>query len=671
MRRCAARARSRAPAECRAAHPSRRRGAAVRSGGWPRPRRWVLASLALAAARCAQGAAFLPGTEADPPTGAVQRGEPNAAEPLAGSGIQWRLGPWRHQGQVVLEARGLQLEDGSRTRLLLGSAEVDWANHIWQPWFVQFRLGLGLVGSRSDGSGPATVQGQNVTARAAISVFPASRFPFELRADLGDSRSGNAGGALNLGTEYRSRRLSLSQGWRPEVGNRHLQLQLDRSELIDDRGRDTLSTLNASALHQQGPQQWDLALGWSDNRRSDTAEHTRLASAAARHSWRPDSGLSVETLASVNEVRLGLGSTGGAASRVDQLSSFVAWRPSRRPWAGAGQTLVAGSARWARVDSSGAGASGGSQALSATLGVTQELSEAWRTGLSLSGTQVQADAGNGGSTWATQAGVNWAPPVAALAGWRYAPSAGFNAGLSAVDRADGVGSGGRVRRETAGAQGAHGVSREVSLDDAGLLSLSLTQSAATLHESGQPQATRSLAHGAGLGWQWQPADAQQLFGGLTLSEARNRGADRGRFRLVNLQFSHRWALGRYAYWAANFTFQATRNDSTALDAFSGQRRESTDSGHWQRMTTGALSYEDQRAFGVPRLRHSVQLSLASQPLERRALGDIDAPRERVSQSLESRLDYPIGRLDARLAVRVARVEGRSVAGVQARLQRRF
>jgi hypothetical protein len=53
------------------------------------------------------------------------------------------------------------------------------------------------------------------------------------------------------------------------------------------------------------------------------------------------------------------------------------------------------------------------------------------------------------------------------------------------------------------------------------------------------------------------------------------------------------------------------------------------------------------------------------------MGDIDAPRERISESLETRLDYAIGRLDTHLSARAARVDGRWMAALQARAQRRF
>jgi hypothetical protein len=92
---------------------------------------------------------------------------------------------------------------------------------------------------------------------------------------------------------------------------------------------------------------------------------------------------------------------------------------------------------------------------------------------------------------------------------------------------------------------------------------------------------------------------------------------------------------------------------------------------WQRYTNGSLSYEDQRFLEVPRLRYTVTLSVHSQQFERRSLGDIDAPRERITQSLENRLDYLVGKLETRLAARWARVDERYVTALQARVLRRY
>ncbi len=617
----------------------------------------------------AQAAAFLPGSEADPPTGALSAPTPTPVEPLLGDGIQWTLAPWRLRGSLALDLRALRLEDRSTTRQGLLVGDIDLASHIWQPWFVQLRLGLGFVAARSSGDAQAQTQDSgSITARAAMLVFPASRFPFELRADASDSRSGG----VNLGSDYQSRRLSLSQGWRPAVGNGSVQLQLDHSQLQDSVSTDTLTTFSATAIRQTGAHSTDLGLGFSDNRRSDSDERTRLSHAAARHSYHPAAEINVETLASWNEVRQ---SAAGfdLGSDVRQLSSFLSWRPRTAPWGGTGAPLVAATARWVQarsLDSGRGSTAADAQAFNATLGVSQDLAPSWRASLSASANHVQSDAASSGDSASVQGGLSWAPAAVPLLGWRYAPSANVNASLAR----DPLGQ----RRQSAGLQLAHGVSRDVPWGENRSLSLSVSQSGAVRRESGTVGPSTAVAHGASISWQSMDGSGGQTFGGLSYSDSISRGSDgvvagtggaRSRFRLLNLQLSQRLQLSRYAHGAANLTLQGTHNQSSELDVFTGERRDQGQG--WQRFYTGSLSYEHRAAFGVPRLRHTVLASVSSQPLERRALGDIDAPRERISESIESRLDYAVGRLDTRLSLRAARVEGRVIAGVQARAQRRF
>jgi hypothetical protein len=190
-----------------------------------------------------------------------------------------------------------------------------------------------------------------------------------------------------------------------------------------------------------------------------------------------------------------------------------------------------------------------------------------------------------------------------------------------------------------------------------------------LKESLIPEPAKALSHSLGLFWQSVADGSNQRYASLSASDTRTRALGDGNFQFVNLQLSQRSQATRYNSWSVNLTLQASRNESTEVDVFSGLRR--TQAPGWQRFYSGGASLEQQRLFGVPRLRHTLQLNLNSQQIERRVLGDIDAPRERITQSLESRTEYAIGRLDLRLIARVAKVDDRAVATVVARLQRRF
>jgi len=621
-----------------------------------RRRSFALAPLSLALLSQAGAAPFVPGTEADPPTGELGAPPERAHEPLRGEGIQWVLAPWRSGGTLAVDLRALRLEDGRTTRqgLLLG--DVDFASYIWQPWFVQLRFGAGFIAARAsgDGLGPGSDNG-TLTGRAAISVFPASRFPFELRADVSDSRHGG----VALGGDFRSQRLSLMQRYRPEQGNSNFQLQVEQSRLDDGLSRDTLTLLNASALHQSGPHQVDIGLTHSDNQRSDTDEHTRLSVLSARHGYQPSTAMNIETLATWNELRLHANAL-ESGSNVRQLSTFATWRPATKLTGTPSAPLLAASLRG--VDSRSLGDTNSRvQAINGTLGLSQELSQAWRMSLSAHANDLHSSTGAGGKSAGAQAAVNWAPLAARWGPWRYMPSAGFN--LSG-DR-DSTG----ADRQLVGAQASHGLSRDITLGQGRMLGLSFSQSGAVLRESGVESLSRALAHSASLSWQSVDATGSQSFGGVSASDSRSHGLSRGHFQLVNLQLSQRTQITRFSNWAANLTVQASRNASSEVDVFTGERREIGNG--WQRYTNGTLSYENQRAFGVPRLRGTVLLGVNSQPLERRALGDIDAPRERITASLEARLDHSIGQLETRLSARVARIDGKDVAALQARAQRRF
>lgn len=611
----------------------------------------------------AHAAAYVPGALlADPPTGE------NPAPPLpppgepAGNGVRWEFAPWRSSGSVTADMRWLRLEDGRRSAQAVVFVEDDFASYVWQPWFIQVRAGVGLLLGREASGGAQEPADSNssasMTGRFAMAVFPASRYPFELRADLSDSRTGGD----TLGADYRSARLSLSQAYRPETGNDHYHLNIDHSRLTSDTGgSDTLTTFNAAAQREFTDQSMALGVNLSQNERSDSGDNSRLGLLSLRHSYHPRPNLLLETLATWNDTRLQADAF-DLNSQVRQVSTFGTWRPGEGdPLYSANAPLsLAGSARW--VEASGGEGSGLSiaRAFSATLGAIKELSREWR--VSGSSTVGELETGGRATKSATAgAAVYWTPASVELGNWRWVPDASANVGLSHTST--------EGSRALQGLQGSQTVSRDWALDEQQSLSLSLSQGAAVLHESPGDVRTRSLAPTASLYWQAVGDGGRQSFAGLSLSEARSWARESGRFQLVNLQWSQRLRLSRYSGGAANLTLQATRNDTTLVDAFTGQRRDERSG--WQRYYTAAINFDQQRFLGVPGLRYSLLVSANSQQLDRRAFGDIDAPTERISESVENRLDYTIGRLETRLSARVARVEDRWVAALLLRAQRRF
>ncbi|HET9976155.1 MAG TPA: hypothetical protein VFQ20_01865 [Burkholderiaceae bacterium] len=630
-------------------------------------------------APAAHAAAYLPGAEPDPPTGDAPAASASATEPLrasGGNGIQWRFAPWRWGGTLALDARWLKLEDSSTTRQGALFVDIDGSTYLWQPWFVQLRLGGGFVVSRDTSDGADAHRrsgGDAVTARAQLAVFPASRFPFEMRAEVSDSRTN---GEATLGQDRRTHRFALSQSWRPETGSDQVQVHVDASHLFGPEGRDTLVVVDGSAQLQRGPHRFEFGVNRADNHRGDGSDASLLTTLTARHGYHPRTELDVDSLASWNRARLhagGLDPDEGLDSEVRQLSTLVTWRPraGELPIALPSSTLVVGSARWVAQRLSGGGELSAS-AFNATLGASADLGPDWRA--SLSGSVSQFDLGAdrepvrsatlaGSATWAPRA-VAWGAPGT----WRWSPSATLSASLT---RASGT-TEGAGDRHTVGTQLTHSLSRDWLRSAGDAFSVSLSQSGALQTESdaGVQTRTRALAHSIGLVWQDASDGSRQQFASLSASDSRSFGDDAASFQLVNLQWSRRTQLSRMASWSGNVTLQLTRSEAQDRRPSASSNAPAPAAG-WQRFATGNLSYEQQRFWGVPRLRLTLLAGLSTQQIERRSAGEIDAPLERVSRSLEARLDYQIGRLDARVAARAARVDDRSVASLIARVQRRF
>lgn len=634
--------------------------------------RWFCAALLLRAGS-AGAAAFVPGApEPDPPTGATGRVEPEIAVPVAGNGIRWEFARPRWGGTLSLEARRLRLEDGSRSTQGLLYNDIEMATHVWQPWFIQLRAGAGLLAVRdtatpADGAGSTTTRSLALTGRMALSVFPVSRFPFEFRAEVADSRAGGD----TLGADFRTWRLGVTQAWRPESGGDSVNASLDYSRLESFTGiEDTVVTLRGTALRQLVDHSFELSGQVSRNDRSDNDDRTAIGLLNGRHTFHPAESLHVDTLASWSDLRLA-SSAGGtrfeSRSDVRQVSSFATWRPREGDvlFLPESPMYLTGSVRLLDAGTSSEGglafAEQRARAFNGTLGASIELTREWRASGALSGGTVQID-GQPRSLNATgTGGLTWTSPGLAFGEWRYTPSLGAS---GSVTRSSQV-----PLRKAAGVQGNHGLSRTWMASPVDSVSVSLTQSLGLLRESLTPDLTRALSHSVSLYWQGAGDGASQSYAGLSASDSRTWAQDTGRFQLINAQFSRRTQLTRYSSWNGNLTWQSARSDATQLDPFTGTLRESGLG--WQRFYSGTLSYEHQRFLEVPRLRYALILSVNSQQLESRALGDVDAPLERITESLENRVDYSIGRLEARLSARLARIEGRSVAALFARVQRRY
>lgn len=627
----------------------------------------AFAGLMLLPVSPAGAASFEPGTEPDPPTGAV----PAATEglPEDTDGVRWEFAPLSYSGSLSLDGRWQSFEAGTKSRQGLTVGDIEFATYVWQPWFVQLRFGLGLVLSREtsqEGGAPArTSSSPSTTGRLNLSVFPMSRFPFSLRAEVGDSRvQGDT-----LGTDYRTQRLSLSQAYTPVGGESHYNL------LFDHGRRSTLNGPDDAVTNLSGT----ASRRWDDQHLDFTAQHviseggrfgtrSRNSALTLHHNYNPTGSLQADSLASWN--RSALSSVEDteafdASTDIRQVSTFASWRPRAGEWLHSEDAplQLTGSARVVQTRLSSGDEAGDQQAMNVALGVSKDLTPEWRLNGSTSASVIRPG-GKASSHFANgNLGVAYVPQAMPWGEWRYAPSMGVGVGVSQGSR-DGS-------RQTLSAQAAHSISRPIPMGENDNLSLSFSQSLGASNDSQQDTWTRQMVHASSLSWQGYGGDASQSYASLSVSDSRSVGSSRSSFQLANLQVSRRTQLSRDASWSGNLTMQASRNQDSTQAAATPTASMAIDTQADQRFYSGSLTYESRRVFGVPQLRFTAVLSLNSQQLESRTLGDIDAPRELITQSLEGRFDYAIGRLNTQLTSRWIEADGRRVASVFVRVQRQF
>lgn len=626
----------------------------------------AVAGVLLLRAPPAGAASFEPGTEADPPTGTV----PAAPVPSVTDGIRWEFAPLAYSGNVSLDGRWQSQEGGLRSRQGLMVGDIEFATYIWQPWFVQLRFGLGAVLARDvtgEAGGPSrSSSNPSTTGRLNLSVFPMSRFPFELRVEQGDSRvRGDA-----VGTDYRTQRLTLSQAYTPETGNTHLNLLLDHGRRTTaDGDDDAVTNLSATASHQWEQHVLNLSAQHVVSRNSLSDSNNRNSALSLHHNYNPSPSLQTDSLASWNRSVFSAGedlAAFDASTDIRQVSTFASWRPAEGQWFHSADAPVSitGSARLVETRQGGSGDTSAQRAMNLALGASKDLTPAVRLSGSASTSLIQTDGLADSQFTSATLGAAWAPPAVPVGEWRYAPSLGGNVGASQSTR-DGS-------RQSLGAQVAHSVSRPISLGDNDSVSLAFSQSLAASHETAQSEWTQQLVHSGNLSWQAYSGEATQSYASFSLSDSRNMGATGGSFQLANLQVSRRTQLSRDASWSGNLTLQTSRNqDSRQSGTSVNADGPLVGSSNAQRFYSGSLTYENRRIFGVPRLRFTATLSLNSQQLDNRSPADIDAPRERITKSIEGRFDYVIGKLDTHLTTRWVEADGRGNASVFFRIQRHF
>lgn len=565
--------------------------------------------------------------------------------------VRLTFGPARWRGDFTSEFRMQRAPDQGTQRGFVESGNVSVASYIYQPWLAQVNASLGLVWSGAGGSD--TERSTAVTGGASLALFPASRFPAEATLTVSDSRASDE----SDGADYRSVLMGLRQSYRM-ADDAIVAGRLERSTLSGPAiGRDALGVAAATYSGRRGPHALSGDGFWSAN--AGSASETRIRRVAGQHSYAPADNLSVETLASYNwqEVEQKAGPGSALGSRFAQLASFATWRPEEGEplYDEKHPMLVTGGLRATLIGLEAGAAAADAVALSGAAGVSYELSPATR--LYANGSVTRASGDNGGGFFSSlNANAAYDPPPIRRGPYAYSWRLSGGAAAATGDDAD---------RQSVFAQASHQVTRDFAVLDRSVLTLTLGQGLGGLASTRDENAV-TLGHNAQATWTVSGDAAAQTYASLGLADAHSFGTPRSQFQLANLQLTRQAPIDALSYWSANLTVQGSRQSGEPSVAST----TAYDTG-FNVSTYGSVSYQHRRAFGVPRLRFTASYTAGQSQLQSRAEGDTQASPSVVSDAFDARLEYRIGKLDTRLVVRSAAVDGRRNTGIYLRATRYF
>lgn len=576
----------------------------------------------------------------------------NPATAMAGL-ASWRIPPVRWGGNLTTDIRAFKSEERPRQLQQIETANIKAASYIWQPWFARLSGGLGLVTSKVRSGGDAgTAADQSlkssataVTGNGDVTVFPVSRFPFNAYFDVSDSRASSE----FINNNISSTRFGMRQTYRPSEGGANYSASFDRSTLESAAfGRDTVNALSASLNRNLGPQVFDLSGSHTTNTRSNTGESTAFSNLFARHSYRPDTLLSAESLASLSSSNFRLISDGAPSnnrSRFAQANTFATWRPDEDS-----PLFVSGGGRLFQsvIENNAGGAE--TLAMSGNLAATYALSSQTRVSGSASVTQLLTDATNALLT--TQAAnLSHAGNPIGISGFAYNWSAGANI-VNQSGLAEGA-------RQNVGGQLGHSIIRSMALGENSQVQFNFGQNLGATFDTVTAR-SQTLGHNASVSWRLTRDASTSAYVSVLGADTRTSGAVENYFQMVNLQVSGQVQFSRTSIAAANLTVQGVR-----------QGTPSTPSAGVNVNSSGNLSYVTSRVFDVPRLRYTALYSINDSQFKTRLQGDVNAQRELITQSFEQRLDYALGRVSMRLTLRVAEIDGRRDGLIFFRFNREF
>lgn len=560
--------------------------------------------------------------------------------------IAWALPAVRIGGILSYDLRRDISEEQKRMQKgLTATLKASTNTFIWQPWFARVNGTLGLTMSRdsSDGNEAASSSKSVImTGNGQLSVLAQSSYPFEAHFERNDSRVSTD---LAVANGYASQRYGFTQHYfRPEGDS---MIGWDRNtQTSAGTGRDRQDSLQLNLSRSLENHRVQLTGNRSNNTHEISGEHAVQNNLSLQHSYAPDPSISVESMANISRSDYHL-QQGDNDTRLVQLSSLAFWRPADQA-----MTVTGG----ARVFALGTGTTGlavNSNAVgarihnvNANVGVNYDVTRLTRIN---AGANVNLAENNGTKSSNTNqsVGATYQPDSIELGSFRYNWSSSGNA----TNRTGGQDAGRQLTLQLS-----HNLSRSFRLEGGAAVSVEGSQSLVAVSSSStsssETASTKQLTHSGSLSWDLSQESGAALVR-LSASDSRVLGGKQEFFQLVNFQASSNFPTSGFSSWTGNLTIQAVRQGANMIvgntDPLNPQTNTAPNRG-FVSTSSGSITYQNQRVFGVRRLRFVSDLRLNNQAL----LPLLGSAQDQETAAWNNRFDYTIGRTQLRVNAQISR-----------------
>lgn len=565
--------------------------------------------------------------------------------------------PIRIGGKVSYEIRSDATEGQKIVQQGITSTFIARTNtYLWQPWFATLSGELGISALRYrtvntennpnfNSAGMASLTSKNlVTAgNLQLNLIPRSTYPFEAHFVKTDNR---ISGTLSALSGYSSMNYGFTQNFVSPLG-RGL-VGLDRSEQTSTNGgesrQDNLRLSLAKALTPHQDLQVNGSL--SDNTLKTTGERAMQTNLSLQHKFSPAPEFNVDSAANLSRSGYRL-EQGNNDTDLLQMSSFGFWRPKD------GALMVTGGVRLLTLANSSSNtltddSSNGPRMhnANANVGINYDYSSTVRMSASAN---VNTTSGFGQRAMESSQsfGATYQPESKKLGEYSYSWSAGasFTNTNSSGDS--------QQQGRPLTLQLSQNLGRSLQLGSGSTMSVSGSQSLSSMvGNRGGP--TQQLTHSGSLSWN-RSLQQGSAYMSVSASDSRAMGDRNESFQMVNLQASSSMPTGRFTDWSGNLTIQAVNQHSSMQFFSQDQSLLRTARRGVVTTSTGSISYQNQRLFGVRRLRFMSDLRLNSEAL----LPILGGPQDQETAAWENNLDYSIGRTQFRMSARLAKSGGKN------------